>query len=111
MTDAMNDKLSKVRDVVDGADAAVHCTPEGFILATAGEPDVDESLLGDVIAAATRMAASAGELLRGDGVTAVLVSSRSAIAARRCADGNWVGLLLSEPGSLGLALEALEAIE
>jgi predicted regulator of Ras-like GTPase activity (Roadblock/LC7/MglB family) len=102
--------LQRARAVTDGARAAVHCTGEGMILATDADPEIDESILGDVLAAATRLAEAASPLTPGDSVKTVLYTNRAAVAARRLADGTWVGLFLEEPAAIGLALEALDAL-
>ena len=107
MTASMDERLQQVRTIVVAADAAAFCSPEGMILSVESAPGVDESVLGDLVAAAATMAADTTGLLQEMPQTIMMVSANKAAVARRLDDGMWVSLLLSDPASLGLALEAL----
>lgn len=111
MTQPTKTKLCDVRARVEDAAVLARCSAHGAILEVDSNPGVDESLIGDVVASAANLASQASELVAGDDITTLVMGRASAIASRRLKDGTWASMLVTDPSSVGLALEALASIE
>lgn len=110
MNQVTKTKLSDVRAKVEDASVLVRCSARGAILEVDSNPGVDESLIGDVVASAASLATQASELVAGQDITTLVIGKASAIASRRLHDGTWASMLVTDPSSVGLALEALASI-
>ena len=111
MAEAKKKKFSEVRAMVEDASVLARCSARGAILEVDSDPGVDESRIGDVVASAASLASQASELVVGDDITTLVMGKASAIASRRLGDGTWASILVTDPSSVGLALEALASIE
>jgi len=111
MTESTKPKLSDIRAMVEDASVLARCSARGAILEVDSNPGVDESLIGDVVASAASLATQAAELVAGEQITTLVLGSRSAIASRRLRDGTWASMLVTDPSSVGLALEALASFD
>jgi len=106
----MDEQLQQLRLMVPAADAAAICSSDGMILAVESAAGIDDSVLGDIVAAAATMANETKSLLQEAPHTILCVGEKSAAVTRQLADSRWVAVLLSEPTSLGLTLEALAGV-
>lgn len=111
MTEPTKTKLCDVRARLDDASVLARCSARGAILEVDSDPGVDESLIGDVVASAANLASQASELVVGDDITTLVIGKVAAIASRRLRDGTWASMLVTDPSSVGLAVEALASIE